>query len=97
MTPQEIDITLRRLHKTINNIRESHREEKEIRVKMGAELFNIIAANYTPYFIHREIYENVQSTIFGYPVERDFLDPWLLEVHVVEKVPVYRESEGEHE
>lgn len=33
------------------------------------------------------------NAIFGYPLEIEYNDPMCLEVHIVEKVPIYKEGE----
>ena len=91
MTAQEINNTLNKLHYTLMK-REHETYYGEIRVRIGRELL-------------RRLFENIinqpinyidcteAGTIFGHPLEIAYDNPMCLEIHVVEKVPVYEESE----
>ena len=91
MTAQEINNTLNKLHYTLIE-REHKTNYGEIRVRIGRELLTRLFG----YIINQPIkyIDSTESgTIFGHPLEIAYDNPICLEIHVVEKVPVYEESE----
>lgn len=93
MTMQEIHYTLDMLYKVISKIRLEGLCDKEIKINMGRQIYTEFSA------YKKELYmfytgEPKSPTIWGYPVNVVCENPMLLEVCVVESVPIYKESEG---
>lgn len=64
--------------------------DHNIRIRIGKKLIeDIKICINTMYYIN----PMQTTTIFGYPVEIDYDKPMCLEVHIVESVPIYLESD----
>jgi hypothetical protein len=92
MTVKEIKYTLDYLRNTIAYQRYGKGNDGKIRVRMGIDLARWIKTYYSYYYIYKTGDPAINS-IFGCPLEIDDANPMCLEVLIVERVPVYRESE----
>ena len=91
MTDAEIKSTLSMLKGAIDNVRVRGQNVDSIR--MGYELSNAIVAYNIGLLLFYPQNPGVMRTIYGYPVEIDKMNPWVLKVMTAVEVPVFRESE----
>ena len=91
MTDKEVAMTLSLLKGAICGVREKGENVDSIRI--GMDLCNAITAYNIDLVLHyRKSYGSLR-TIYGYPVEIDKMNPWVLKVMTAVEVPVLRESE----
>lgn len=88
MNNTEISKTLNMLRNIIDmKIYELGVDDDKIRVRIGREVMAWMNG------YNRELIEcaaiTEYKTIFGYPIEIEYDNPMCLEVHIVEKVPIY--------
>lgn len=92
MTAKEIEKTLGMLRDVISKQRHVYGVDDKIEIHIGRNLAAWIRG-YNEALIWNCYDGTVKKTLFGYPVIVVNDNPMCLEVHIVEKVPLYKESE----
>ena len=92
MKKNELDETLYILRDKLAYERYVKGNGDKIRVRMGRELATYVRGYTTPLIINHAD-ETQSKSIFGYPLEIDNVNTMCLEVHIVENVPIYKESD----
>ena len=87
MKAQEIENTLYNLRYTLEKQRHIYGNENKITVRIGCGLAAWIRGYNKELILNYREPENYKS-IFGYPVEIDYVNPMCLEVHFIEQVHV---------
>lgn len=90
MTKQDIENTLDKLYYQLK-LQELKKDDRdEIRVRMGRRLATQIICN-----LDSVIYCNVDeiNTIMGYPLELEYNNDMCIEIHIVKKLPIYKDNE----
>ena len=87
MNDSIIQKTLDKLSEIIENKVCSGVDNGNIKVRMGKQIAIEILSHYNPVVIS----SNEMNSIFGYPIEIDYVDDMCLEVHTVDKVIIGEE------
>lgn len=92
MTREEINKTLDMLYNiTKKQIHEKGADPDAIEIYIGIDLLRHIEIYVAGVVIYYALEQT--TTLMGYPVNVVYDNPMCLEVHIVEKVPIYKESE----
>lgn len=93
MTAKEIEKTLGMLRDVISKQRHVYGVDDKIEIHIGRELAAWIRGYSVLLIWNYNEGGTTKKTLFGYPVNIVYDNPMCLEVHIVEKVPIYKESE----
>ena len=92
MTKQDIENTLDKIHYGIRLQELKKDDSDEIRVRIGRELIGWING-YDVNLIQGYTAITDYKTIWGYPVEIEHNNAMCIEVHIVKKLPIYKDNE----